>query len=368
MLKKTKVGVLGLGAISDIYLSNIVNKFPFILEIAALSDLNRELAYAKADKHGLSEKLICTPQEMYDNPEIDIILNLTNISVHYQVITEILQAGKHCYSEKPLALNREEAGKLVDLAESKGLRLGCAPDTFMGASHQMARKLIDDGFIGKPFMAHAMLHKYSHSPMYKTTKYGGTQFDMGPYYITALVNMLGPAKSVTGYAKILIGKSMVENTATPFFGMEDKPDVPTLVSGVITFESGALATMTTATDAHTYTSRLEVTGTEGTVFCGDPNDFDGEVRLGLRWQDPVPLPIAHDFADNARGAGLAEMACGIRQNREHRANGRLALHVVDILQAMNESKGREICMTTTCTKPKALRTGRGICSIYDKED
>lgn len=369
MLEKTKIGVLGVGAISKAYIPNIINKFSFALEIVAIADLNSELALQRADEFGLAAEIVCTPEEMLANDEISIILNLTNIAVHYDVIRSILMAGKHCYSEKPLSLDRKQAKDIIKLAAEKNLRIGCAPDCFLGAAHQTERKVLDDGYIGKPVFANAVIHMSMEYPPYLTSKYGAAQFDMGPYFVTALVNMLGPAKKVTGFSKIPFPKRMVENTTNVCFGSECVPDVPTLVSGIIEFESGVLATMTTLNDSHDYIPKLEVTGNQGTLVCADPNYFGGDVKIYTKYdQEPNMVPFFHDYNDEARGLGLADMAYAIKQNRAHRASGELALHVVDILQGLAESNGNAIEMTTTCERPKALRTGKGICSIYEKED
>ena len=366
MLPKTKIGVLGAGAISKAYLKHFKEQLHFALDVVAVADIVESLAATRAKEAGFSEAIACTPDALYANRDVSIIVNLTPIWTHLETNTKILEAGKHCYSEKPLAQNRDDAAKLLAFAAKKGLRVGCAPDTWLGGGHQCARKMLDDGVIGKPLCANAAIWMEVNSQRSLSKMIGAMHFDIGPYYAAALVNMFGPAKRVTGFATIPIKEKWAEANHVSNFGEKVVPEVPTLVSGIIEFHNGVLANLTTANDAHQYLPRLEVVGTQGMIECPDPNAFGEKAKLQLKWQAMQEMPISHDYKDNARGLGVAEMAYAILQNRDHRASGELALHVVDILQGLVESNGNAVDMVTTCKRPAALRAGRGICAIWDK--
>jgi len=365
MLPKTKIGVLGAGAISKAYLKHFKEQLHFAVDVVAVADIVESLAATRAKEAGFSEAIACAPDALYANRDVSIIVNLTPIWTHLETNTKILEAGKHCYSEKPLAQNRGDAAKLLALAAKKGLRVGCAPDTWLGGGHQLARKLIDDGVIGKPTCANAAIWMDVNSQISLSKKIGGMHWDLGPYYAATLVNLLGPAKRVVGFSSIPIRERMAEAAYQANFGERIVPDIPTMVSGIIEFENGVLANFTTTSEAHQYLPRLEVIGRQGMVDCGDPNSFETKPKLQMKWNAPVEMPITHDYTDNARGLGVADMAYAILQNRDHRASGELALHVVDILQGLAESNGRAIEMSTTCRRPAALRPGRGICAIMD---
>ena len=352
-----KVGVVGCGAISGAYLGNSKNYPAF--EIAACADLDMDRAKAKAEEHGARA---CTVEEMLADPEIGAVLNLTVPNAHFDLAKAALEAGKHAYNEKPLAITREEGKALVDLASDKGLRLGCAPDTFMGAGGQTCRKLIDDGAIGTPVAATAFMTCHGHEswhpdPEFYYKRGGGPVFDMGPYYVTALVNLLGPVKRVTGSARVTFPERTI--TSEPKNGTKITVDVPTHVAGVLDFASGAVATIIMSFDVWAASlPRIEVYGSDGSLSVPDPNGFAGPVKL---WQpaDREWREVEHTHAGNSRSVGVADMVTTARSGRPHRASGDLAFHVLDIMHAVHEASasGKHVELNSTCERPEPMPAG-----------
>ncbi len=358
-----KIGFVGVGCISGIYLKNITSVFREI-EIAGLCDLVRERAENAAKQYGV-QKVYADMYELFNDPEVDIVLNITRPKEHYFVTKQALLAGKHVYSEKPLAETFEQGAELVALAAEKGLYLGGAPDTFMGAGLQTARHLIDSGFIGTPIGAAA--HMISRGPEDWHPdpdflfKYGaGPLFDMGPYYVTALINMLGRVDKVSGVARKTFETRPILTEHN--FGKPIEVEAPTYVSGQLMFESGAVASLFTTFDVNSDSHfRLEIHGTEGTLFAPDPNTFGGEVRiLRLRENQSSVMPLIFPYSDNSRALGLADMAKAIETNRQHRANSAQQLHVLEIMSGIYKSSAEEkfIKMNTPYDRPVPVdRTG-----------
>ena len=340
MAKTIKIGMVGVGAISGIYLENITNRFQEI-ELVAVCDLIRERAEKAQEKYNVP-KLYDTMYELFADPEIDIVLNLTRPYEHYGVSIEALKAGKHVYSEKPLAATLEEGKALVEMAQEKGLMLGGAPDTFLGAGIQTCRKLIDDGYIGDPIGAAAFMicrgHESWHpDPAFYYQHGGGPMMDMGPYYITALVNLLGGVSSVMGVTKASFPTRTI--TSQPHCGETVQVEVPTYVAGILNFDSGATGTIFTTFDVcYPSQARLEVYGTKGTLFVPDPNTFGGPVKL-LRQEggEPMEIPLCFDYPDNSRALGLADMAKALQTGREPRESWKQTYHVLEILQSFEKS-------------------------------
>jgi predicted dehydrogenase len=355
--EKVKVGVIGCGNISQAYLKNAKNYPAF--EIAACADLDMTRAKAKAEEHGARA---LTVDEMLADSDIEAVLNLTIPNAHASVATAVLEAGKHAYNEKPLTITREEGKALVDLAKAKGLRLGCAPDTFMGAGGQTCRKLIDDGAIGTPVAATAFMTCRGHESWHPDPEFyyktgGGPVFDMGPYYITALVNLLGPVKRVTGSARISFPERTI--TSEQKNGTKIVVDVPTHIAGVLDFASGAVATFIMSFDVHAaHLPCIEVYGSEGSLSVPDPNGFGGKVKL---WQPSEKewREVEHTHAGNSRSVGMADMVTAARTGRAHRASGDLAYHVLDIMHAVHDASasGSHIDLTSTCERPEPMPTG-----------
>ncbi|WP_422074998.1 Gfo/Idh/MocA family protein [Tranquillimonas rosea] len=352
------IGIVGCGVISDIYLKNAA-LFPQI-EVRAVADQRPEAAREKGEAHGVPAMGTVA---LLNRDDIDIVLNLTVPAAHVEVGLAALASGKHVYSEKPLAGSVAEARQLTDAAAARGLRLGCAPDTFLGGAHQTARALVDAGRIGRPTAGTATLMLAGHERWHPNPDFyyagagAGPLMDMGPYYVTAMVNLLGPVSRVTAMAAS--GRETRTIATGPRAGEEVPVEVPTHITGVMEFASGALVQIVTSFDvrAHRHTP-LELYGTEGSLLIPDPNRFDGTVELfGSDWQ---AQETGHAHGDgNYRGLGLADMAAGIAEGRPHRASGALALHALDVMESLPASaaSGTAVTLSTTCERPAPLAPG-----------
>lgn len=337
-MKKAKVGVIGCGRISPQYLDNLVQRFQFCLEVVACADAIREAAETRAREYGIPT--VYTVEELLNDPEIEIVVNLTVPTAHYEVSMAALAAGKHVYTEKPLAVTREEGKTLVETAKSRGLLIGGAPDTFLGAGLQTCRKLIDEGWVGKPLSAQGISGMSVHAERYH--KLGvGPMFDMGPYYMTALVFLLGPVRRVTGSAQKPFETKFNPDTSDPDFGRPYSVDVPTNISGILDFESGAVGVVTTTCEIIRYHPRLEIFGSEGILTCNDPNMFGGPVYIERRGGEKREVALTHYYDNRNRGLGVADMVYAIRNGRPMRASGDLMYHVHDIMHAVHESSQRD---------------------------
>lgn len=357
-MKQLNVGIIGTGNIAPAYIRGCQ---PFeVINVKACADLDVVRAQAFAKEHGLTAYSV---DELLAQPDIDIVINLTIPAAHAMVSMQIIEAGKHVYSEKPLALNREDGAKILDLAQAKGVRVGCAPDTFLGGGGQTARKVIDDGVIGKPVAATAFFA--SHGPEgwhpnagFYYLKGGGPLFDMGPYYLTTLVNLLGPVKRVTASARITFPERIA--TSKELMGQVLPVEVNTHIAGILDFESGAVATLITSFDVWgAHLPRIEVYGSDGSVSVPDPNRFDGVVQV-LHQDDGAWRDVQLTHTTNiGRGSGVADMAYAIISGRPHRASGALAFHVVDVMQALEEAsaEGKHIGITSTLDQPLAVPAG-----------
>ena len=354
----TNVAILGSGMISNAYAPTI-HEFPH-LSLVACADVDLARAKGLAEKHGIPNA--CTADELLARDDVDVVVNLTPAAVHVPVTQAILESGKSAFSEKPLGSDLAGARSLVDLAAARGLRLGCAPDTFFGVGLQTAAAAIQEGVIGTPLAATAFLMSpgpdlWHPNPEIFFVKGAGPLFDMGPYYLTSLVQFLGPAVRVQAMAREFEPKLVIRAEARR--GDMMAVEVPTHVASTLEFASGAIATLVTSWEVPVSRHRLiEVHGTEGTLSVPDPNMFQGEVafrRLGDKEWTPV-TPRAATIPQQ-RGVGLAEMAWAMDAGRAHRASGDLALHVVDIMaSAIDATKARcAIDLTTTCTPAPLLR-------------
>lgn len=340
MNRKIRIGMVGVGAISGIYLENITRTFGE-LELISVCDLVREKAERAKEKYNIP-KLHETMYDMFADPEIDMVLNLTRPYEHFEVSMEALKAGKHVYSEKPLAASLEEGKALVAMAQEKGLLLGGAPDTFLGAGLQTCRKLIDDGYIGTPIGAAAFMicrgHESWHpDPAFYYQYGGGPMMDMGPYYLTAMVNLLGGVSSVVGVTKASFPTRTI--TSQPHAGETVQVEVPTYVTGILNFDSGATGTIFTTFDVcYPSQARLEIYGTKGTLFAPDPNGFGGPVRL-LRQEggSAQEIPLCFDYAENSRALGLAEMAKALQTGQPSRVSWQQTYHVLEIMESFEKS-------------------------------
>lgn len=345
------VGVVGCGTISGIYFSNLKKVFKNVC-IYACADLDTEKAKKAAEEWGI--EYIMSFEQMLECKEIDVILNLTTPKSHYDVNLKSLKAGKHVYVEKPLALNYEQGKELAEFAKSKGLYLGCAPDTFMGAGIQTCRKIIENGYIGRPVAASAFMMCHGHESWHPSPEFyydigGGPLFDMGPYYITALVHLMGDVKSVCA----INGKAYSERTITcpPKLGKKIPAIVDTHNAAVIEFKNGAIATLVTSFDVWKHSMpAIEIYGTLGSLKVPDPNSFGGPVECST-FEDfeYKKMPLMGLYTENERGIGLSDMVAGIENGRTNNASGELALHVLEIMESIIKSSesGKRIALESS---------------------
>jgi len=343
-MSTVKVAMIGVGKISGIYLKNITNLYKE-LELVGVCDFFVERAEAAQEEYGF-KKIYKDLDEILADPEVDIVLNLTRPFEHYEVSKAALNAGKHVYFEKPLGATFEEGVELVALAKEKGLRLGGAPDTFLGAGIQTCRKLIEDDFIGDVLGCAAFMLSRGHEtwhpdPEFYYQRGGGPMMDMGPYYVTALISLLGGIRGVTGVTKSSFDKRII--TSEPKAGKVVDVECSTYLTGILDFESGATGTLFTTFDVFSpEQSRFEVYGTKGTLMVPDPNIFGGPVML-MRGADKTlhPMPLLFDYAENSRGLGLADMAKAISTGRPHRADEQQTLHVLEVLTSFEKSSEKK---------------------------
>jgi len=355
----TRIGIIGCGNISAVYFK--AGKTLDALDLAACADLNPEAADRRGTEFGVKAVPV---KDLLGDPSIRVVVNLTVPGAHAEVAMAALQAGKDVYSEKPLAVNRADGRKQLDEAKARDLRIGCAPDTFMGVGIQTCRKLIDDGVIGTPVAAAAFLMGHGHESWHPAPEFyykpgGGPMFDMGPYYLTALVNLLGPIRRVCGSTRMTFGERLI--TSEPKKGTKIKVEVPTHIAGVMDFANGAVGTIVTSFDiwAHRMPC-IEIYGSEGSLSVPDPNGFDGPVKVRKpgdnEWQD---VPHIAGPAWQSRGLGVADMVLATAEKRPHRASGELAFHVLDVMQALHEASdsGRYAEMGSTCARPEPVPAG-----------
>lgn len=349
-----KVGIIGCGNISGIYLKNC-RVLPG-LQLVACADVLPERAEAKAREHGINALSV---DALLESKEIDLVIDLTVPAAHGLVNQRALEAGKHVYSEKPLAVSRAEGAAAVDLAQRLGLRIGCAPDTFLGGGLQTCINLIDAGIIGQPVAAVAFMaghgpESWHPDPAFFYKKGAGPMFDIGPYYLTALIAMLGPVARISGAAR----RSFAERIATSEARKGERlpVEVPTHYASTLEFASGPIGTMMISFDVWAHNlPRIEIYGSEGSLSVPDPNTFGGPVRIKLasdaEWRD---VPLTRGYTENSRGLGVSDMALAIQEGRPHRASGQLALHVLDLMESAQEAyeTGQYVKLRTTVARPE----------------
>ncbi|MEK4358980.1 Gfo/Idh/MocA family oxidoreductase [Paenibacillus sp. FSL M7-1455] len=348
---KMKAGIVGCGNISAIYLENL-KKSP-VVEVVACADVVLERAAARAEEYGIANAY--TAAELLADPEIELVINLTVPGSHAEIDIAALEAGKHVYAEKPLAVSLEDGKRILQTAESKGLRVGSAPDTFLGSGIQTAKAAIEGGMIGKPVAAAAFMMSggpegWHPDPEFFYAPGGGPMFDMGPYYLTALAELLGPMDRISSSA----GAPSATRTigSGPKAGQQIPVLTPTHLAGTIDFRQGAIATVITSFDVKGGASLpwLEIYGTEGTLILPDPNFFDGDVKLRRSGStETETLAPAFECGRNERGLGVNDMVASIRGGRGHRASGALAYHVLEAMHAFHTSslKGEHVKLEST---------------------
>lgn len=361
------VGIIGCGNISTTYL-RLIPLFKGIA-VRAVADINMDAARARGAEFGVPA---VTVKELLARDDIQIAVNLTVPAVHFKVSKQILEAGKHVYSEKPLTLSLADAKTLQALARRKKLMVACAPDTFLGGAHQQARKAIDDGMIGKiaSGTAHIMSRGMEHwhpNPDFFFKPGGGPILDMGPYYIANLIHLIGPVKRVAALSGMARKRREILNG--PRSGAFIRVSTPTTYHALLEFASGAMVTLSASWDVHAHRHHeMELYGVDGAMFLPDPNFFGGDVIVAGAGEDPKPLPSwDHPFgrgnqADgggtvaNYRGAGLADMAQAILGKRDMRCGIDRMAHVVEVMTAIMASgeSGRFVTLKSTCKRPAAL--------------
>lgn len=360
-MNKITVGIIGCGKISSIYMENC-NKFE-IIDLVACADIDIERAREKAVEYGIPKAY--SPEELLADPDIQLVINLTIPAAHASVCLQALAAGKHVYVEKPLAVTREEGQRVLQVAKEKGLRVGCAPETFYGAGIQTALQLLNDGVIGRPIGATAFMMSRGHEGWHPDPEFyyqvgGGPLFDMGPYYLTALIQLLGPIKRITG----ITGKALEERiiTSEKKQGQVIPVDIPTHVAGLMEFEEGAIGTLIMSFDIFGGSSLppIEIYGTKGTLQVPDPNNFSGIVKYRLMGEsDWIEQPLLYGYEENTRGIAAADMAYAIQSGRPHRASGELAYHVLEAMWAFQDASDEQkhYEMRSTCSRPSPMHKG-----------
>lgn len=362
------IGIIGCGNISTSYL-RLAPLFKG-LEVRAVADMNMDVARAKAEEFSTRAQSV---DDLLANKDIDMIINLTIPDAHFAVTKSILMAGKHAYSEKPLVLTLAQGVELRDLAASKGLSVGCAPDTFLGGAHQQARNLIDSGVLGQITTGNAAIQGHGPESWHPNPEFfynpgAGPIMDMGPYYIANLINLLGPVKRV----------GALTSSATPTrtigsgdrIGQEIPVKTPSNIQSLLEFHSGATISFSASWDVwHHKRSHFELYGTEGTLYVPDPNFFGGPLQMAGRdgeltdiapWDHPFGIinQKGHHGEDlaNYRTAGMADMVIAIGQGRDARCSLERTLHGVDVMTSILKSgeTGQFVTLTTTCTRPEAL--------------
>ena len=372
-IRPVKTAIIGCGAISEAYLSTMINRFK-ILDVVGCHDRNPEKAQAAAQKHGIQA---LTLDEILADEAIEIVVNLTTPVAHHAVIKQLLEAGKHVYTEKVLAVELEHAAELVELADQKGLYLGAAPDTFLGAAIQTARYVVESGLIGEITSCYCALTRDSdilnRAFPFTARPGGGFGFDVGIYYITALLSILGPVKEVSGVVR-------TRNPQRPDYSLEKFGDTfpvesENLMSGILHFAGGAIGNV--LFDANSIfilpeKPSLVVIGTMGVMYMADPNQLGGEVRVILKGNnEPVVMQQSHAFHDECRGLGVAEMAWSMRMGRRNRANKEMAYHALEVLHGIvssSETKSNQAITSTFEPMPPLPRgyTGLGFFEVIEE--
>ncbi len=360
MNRKTPIGIIGCGNISSVYFK--APQIFDILQVVACADIDMERARSQAEKYGVPK--VCTVEELLADPEIEIVVNLTVPNAHAEVALSAIAAGKAVYGEKPLATRRADGNAILEAARAQQVRVGNAPDTFLGGGFQTCIQLINEGQIGTPIAAtafklnHGMEHWHP-DPYFFYQPGAGPMFDVGPYYLTALIAMMGPIRRVSASVQTTFAERTV--TSEPKYGTKIPVNTPTHIAGIMEFTSGAIGTIITSFDVWRHRLPfIEIYGTEGTLSTPDPNRFDGPVYIRQAkdeaWRE---VPLTHGYTSEARGLGVADMARAMRSGHPHRANGEMAYHVLDIIESFMQSasEGRHITLSSTCSRPEPLNPG-----------
>ncbi|SCD93404.1 Predicted dehydrogenase [Streptomyces sp. DvalAA-14] len=344
--------MVGAGKISGAYLDTLAARED--LRLTAVTDLDTGRARAAAGRGGA--EVAGGVAELVARDDVDAVLNLTVPAAHAEVALAAIAAGKHVYGEKPLATTREEAAGVLAAARAAGVRVGSAPDTVLGTGTQTARKAVDDGLIGAPVAATAFMTTPGHEAWHPDPEFyyrpgGGPLLDMGPYYLSALVHLLGPVATVSGAAATPRAERVIGSG--PRAGQRFPVEVATHVTGILEHAGGALSTLVMSFDIHAARlPRIEVHGTDGSLSVPDPNGFAGPVELysSGSWQ---PLPVSAGHPGAGRGIGLADLADALAAGRPHLASAELAEHVLDVMLTLLDAaqRGTALAVTSSCERP-----------------
>lgn len=372
-LQRMRTAVVGCGMISNIYLKNLTNTFS-IIDVVAVCDVCPEAAESKAKTYGIPK--VMTLDEVMGSDEIELVVNLTGPAQHYEIIKRALESGKHVYTEKMLCAEFEQGREVVELAKEKGLYLGCAPDTFLGAGLQTARKVLETGLIGQAVSCLAAINRNQliNSETYGYMRFPGGAFpyDVGVYYVTALLSLFGPIDKIAGFgipAPVHVGRNIWNGN----YGREWQIPGNNSVAASVLFKNGMIGSIhfegNGMNEEHPY---LVIYGTEGMLLLGNPDHYDGSVTLIRNGEGQCEIPFTHGFKGTDllgepsafdwgghRGIGPAEMAWSIRKGRQHRATGEMGLHTLEVLTGIDQTSasGQVYQMTTSFPIPRPLPTG-----------
>ncbi|MBL8061875.1 MAG: Gfo/Idh/MocA family oxidoreductase [Anaerolineales bacterium] len=350
-IQPVKTAIVGCGAISDAYLGTMINKFK-ILDVVGCCDRNAHKAQEKAQKYGIKA---LTMAEILSDASIEIVVNLTAPTAHYQVIKQLLEAGKHVYTEKVLSVELEHAAELVKIADQKKLYLGAAPDTFLGSAIQTARYVVESGMIGDVTSCYCAFTRDSdilnRAFPFTAKPGGGIGFDVGIYSITALLSILGPVKEVSGVVQIR--RPERPNYSLEHFGEPFQVECENLMSGILQFECGTIGNILFDSNSIFILPekpRLVLFGSMGIMYMADPNQFGGEVKVILKGNnEPFAMQQSHAFTDEFRGLGVADMAWAMRTGRKNRASKEMAYHALEVLHGIvksSETRSNQVIQST----------------------
>ena len=358
-MRKYKVGIIGCGAISEHYLRFARDAYADYFQIVALGDLAVERAEARAREFGIAKHGL--PEVVYEDKEVEIIINLTVPNAHEEVNIKALQSGKHVYSEKPLATSREGIKRIMAVAKECGKRVGCAPDTFMSAPMQTAKKVIEEDWIGKPLGVNALCPMRGNEfwrPdcdfFYK--KGAGPMLDMAPYYLNVFVSLFGAVDSVYSMQKMTFPQRTIK--VAPRRGEKIDVEIPTHVCATLRFENGMIGTFTNSFDIWaSNTPKIEIYGEKGVMILPDPNLFEGPVYI-KRFNDPEwrAVPQFIEYGKYGRGVGVMDMIRSLESGKPHKASAELAYHVTDVILTMDEAAEAkcEKKVASTVSQPNGL--------------
>ena len=372
-IEPVKVAVIGCGMISDAYLSTMKKKFK-ILDVVGCCDRHAEKVQEKAQKYGIRA---LTTEDVLADASIEIVVNLTTPTAHYPVIKQLLESEKHVYTEKVLSVELEHAAELVNIANQKNLYLGAAPDTFLGSAIQTARYVVDSGMIGEVTSCYCAITRdselFSRAFPFTAKPGGGIGFDLGIYYITALLSILGPVSEVSGVVQTRQPQRQLhslERFSEPF-----QIECETLMAGTLQFACGTVGNILFDSNS-IFTvperSNLVLFGTLGALYMADPNNFGGEVKVILKGNnEPFIMQQSHAYTSDCRGLGVAEMAWSLRNGRKNRANKEMAYHALEVLHGVvrsSEMKSIHILQSTFDKMPPIPRgySGQGYFEFVEE--